>query len=141
VFDADAGLLALQSEVSCLMPAIRVRHEPEYVLVTLTGEIDFSVVAGLRERLFTLAGTGQPVVVDLDQVSFIDAAGLGVLAGAARRAAVHGASVHAVCARRQTRRLFRFTRLDRTVVLSGSVDEALQLLAATPDLAAAAAAV
>jgi anti-sigma B factor antagonist len=141
VFDADSGLRALQSEVSCFMPAIRVRYEPGYVLVTLAGEIDFSVVAGLRERLFTLAATGHPVVVDLDRVTFIDAAGLGVLAGAARRAAVHGASVHAVCARRQTRRLFRFTRLDRTVVLSGSMDEALQLLAATPDQTAAAAAV
>ena len=141
MFDADAELRMLQSEVSCLIPVIQVRHESEYVLVTLAGEIDFSAVAGLRERLFTLAGAGQPVVVDLDQVSFIDAAGLGVLAGAARRAAVHGASVHVVCARRQTRRLFRFTRLDRTVVLSGSMAEALQLLAATPDLPVTAAAV
>jgi anti-sigma B factor antagonist len=139
VLDADIGLQALQSEVSCLMPPIRVRYEPEYVLVTLVGELDFSVVAGLRERLFALAVTGQPVVVDLDRVTFIDAAGLGVLAGAARRAAVHGASVHVVCARRQTRRLFRFTRLDRTVMLSGSMGEALQLLAVTPDLTAAAA--
>jgi anti-sigma B factor antagonist len=141
VSDADTGLRAPQSEVSCLIPAIRVRHEPEYALVTLTGEIDFSVVTSLRERLFTLAGAGHPVLVDMDRVTFIDAAGLGVLAGAARRAAVHGVSVHAVCARRQTRRLFRFTRLDRTVVLSGSMAEALQLLDATPDLAATAAAV
>jgi anti-sigma B factor antagonist len=136
--DADTGLRALPSEVSCLIPVIRVRYEPEYVLVTLAGEIDFSAVVGLRERLFALASTGHPMVVDLDRVSFIDAAGLGVLAGAARRAAVHGVSVHAVCAQRQTRRLFRFTRLDRAVVLSGSMDEALQLLTVTPDLTAAA---
>jgi anti-sigma B factor antagonist len=141
VSDADSGLHALQAEVSCLIPAIRVRHEPEYVLVTLTGEIDFSAVTSLRERLFTLAGAGRPVVVDMDRVTFIDAAGLGVLAGAARRAAVHGVSVHAVCARRQIRRLFRFTRLDRTVVLSGNMAEARQLLDATSDLAAAAEAV
>ena len=141
MFDADIELRALQSEVSCLIPAIRVRYEPDYVLVTLTGEIDFAVVAGLRERLFALAGTGLPVVADLDGVSFIDAAGLGVLAGVARRAAVHGASLLVVCARPQTRRLFRFTRLDRTVVLSGSMAEALQLLAAPPDAPAAAVAV
>jgi anti-sigma B factor antagonist len=137
MFDADAGLPALQSEMSCLIPAIRVRHEPGYVLVTLTGEIDFSVVTGLRERLFAVASTGRPVVADLDRVSFIDAAGLGVLAGAARRADVHGASLHVVCARRQTRRLLRYTRLDQAVVLSGSMAEALQLLAVTPEVPAA----
>jgi anti-sigma B factor antagonist len=128
VIGADGGLRALQLEVACLIPVIRIQHEPEYVLVTLTGDIDFAAVTVLRDRLFASAGTGLPVVADLDGVTFIDAAGLGVLAGAARRAGLHGARLHVVCARRQTRRLFRLTRLDRVVVLSGSLDEALQLL-------------
>ncbi len=42
-----------------------------------------------------------------------------------------------VCARRQTRRLFRFTHLDRVVPLAGTLAEALQL-AAGPDVQAAA---
>ena len=138
--DGDSGLWGLQTlqpETACLNPVIRVRYEPEYVLVTLVGEIDFAAVAGLRERLFALTSSGRHVVADLDRVSFIDAAGLGVLAGAARRAAVHGASLHVVCARRQTRRLFRFTHLDRVVPLAGTLAEALQL-AAGPDVQAAA---
>src|SRR5436189_5493381 len=85
---------------------VLVRHEPDYVLVTVAGEVDFASAAGLRERLFTLASAGRPLVVDLARVSFIDAAGLGVLAGAARQAAAHGASLRVVCARRQVRRLF-----------------------------------
>ena len=136
--DDDARLCASQPEAFCLIPAIRIRHEPKYVLITLAGEVDFAVVATLSERLFALAASGRPIVADLDRVSFIDAAGLGVLAGASRRAAAHGGSLHVVCARRQTRRLFRFTRLDRTVMLSGSMGEALQLLTVTPDLTAAA---
>ena len=94
---------------------VLVRHEPDYVLVTVAGEVDFASAAGLRERLFTLASAGRPLVADLDRVSFIDAAGLGVLAGAARQAAVHGASLRVVCARRQVRRLFGLTRLDQAV--------------------------
>jgi hypothetical protein len=35
-----------------------------------------------------------------------------------------------VCARRQTRRLFRLTGLDRVVSLAGDMTEALQLMAA-----------
>lgn len=127
VFDADAGLPAPQPEAFCLIPVIRVRSEPEYVLITLVGEVDFAAVASLRERLFELAASGQPMVADLDLVSFIDAAGLGVLAGASRRAAAHGGSLYVVCARRQTRRLFRMTKLDRMIPLAGTITEALQL--------------
>jgi anti-sigma B factor antagonist len=137
VNEVDAGLRALQSEAFCLIPAIRVRHEPEYVLITLAGEVDFAAVASLRERLFALAASGRPMVADLDRVSFIDAAGLGVLAGAARRAGRHGAGLYAVCARRQTRRLFRMTKLDRVIPLAGTVAEALEL-AFGPDTTAAA---
>lgn len=137
MLDIDVGLRPLQPEAVCSIPVIRVRCEPEYVLITLAGEVDFAAVASLRERLFALAARGRPMVADLDQVSFIDAAGLGVLAGAARRAARHGASLHVVCARRQTRRLFRMTKLDRVIPLAGTIAEALQL-ALGPDTVVAA---
>jgi anti-sigma B factor antagonist len=111
-------------------PAVWVRHEPGYVLVSVAGEVDYAAVAGLREPLFALAGTGRPLVADLDRVSFIDAAGVGVLAGAARRAAAHGGSLQVVCTSGQTRRPFRLTGLDQVVPLAGSLAEALAALAA-----------
>jgi anti-sigma B factor antagonist len=116
---------------------IRVRREPGYVIVIVAGEIDFATVPRLRARLFALAAVGCPLVVDLDQVSYIDAAGLGALVSAARRAAVHGTSLHVVCARPQTRRLFRITGLDRVVPLAGTLAEALQAPSAKPPLASA----
>ena len=100
---------------------VLVRHEPEYVLVTVAGEVDFASAAGLRERLFTLASAGRPLVADLDRVSFIDAAGLGVLAGAARQAAAEGTSLQVVCARRRVRRLFGLTQLDQVVPVAASL--------------------
>ena len=102
---------------------VLVRHEPDYVLVTVAGEVDFASAARLRERLFTLASAGRPLVADLDRVSFIDAAGLGVLAGAARLAAAHGASLRVVCARRRVRQLFGLTRLDQAVPVAASLAE------------------
>ena len=118
-------------------PAIRVRHEPGYVLVSVAGEVDFAAVAGLREQLFALAGTGRPLVADLDRVCFIDAAGLGVLAGAARRAAARGGSLQVICAAGQARRPFRLTGLDQVVPLAGSLAEALVALEAAQAVAAA----
>src|SRR5690242_8796106 len=72
---------------------IGVRAEPGYVIITAAGEIDIFTVARLREELFTLAGDGRPLTADLDRVTFLGAAGLGALAGAARRAAARGASL------------------------------------------------
>jgi anti-sigma B factor antagonist len=109
---------------------IRARREPGYVVVSVAGEVDIATVPRLRERLSALAEDGLPMVADLDQVSFIDATGLGALAGAARQATAHGSSLHVVCARAQTRRLFRVTGLDRQVPLARDLAEALRALEA-----------
>jgi anti-anti-sigma factor len=69
---------------------VEVRQEPGHVLVTVAGEVDIATVPQLRERLAAPAASGRPLIVDLDWVTFLDAAGLGVLARAASRAAAHG---------------------------------------------------
>ena len=127
--DGDDGPCAVPPETGYVIPAVRVRRESGYVVVTLAGEVDYGTVPGLRERLFALAATGRPLVADLDRVSFIDAAGLGALAGAARRAAAAGTSLRVVCARPRIRRLFRVTGLDEAIPLAGTLDEALGMLA------------
>ncbi len=109
---------------------IEVRPERGYVMVAVAGEVDIATVTRLRERLFELAASGRTLVVDLDQVSFIDSAGLAALVGAARRAAAHGASLQAVCARPRTRQLFRLTGLDGRVPLARTLDGALESMAA-----------
>lgn len=107
---------------------IRARREPGCVVVTIVGEVDIATVARLRARLSALTAAGIPLVADLDQVSFIDATGLGALAGAARQAAAQGVSMYVVCGRAQTRRLFRVTGLDRQIPLARDLDEVLQTL-------------
>jgi len=109
---------------------IRVRREQGYAMVAVAGEVVIATVTRLRERLFELAASGRTLVVDLDQVSFIDSAGLAALVGAARRAAAHGASLQVVCARARTQQLFRLTGLDGPVPLARTLGGALESLAA-----------
>ncbi|HEY0933732.1 MAG TPA: STAS domain-containing protein [Trebonia sp.] len=111
--------------------SVTVRRERDVVIVEVTGDIDLSTVAGLRERLFALADSGQPLIIDLNRITFIDSTGLGVLVGVARRASVHGGSLHVVCSRPQTRNLLWLTGVDRRVPLSATVDGALMLLTAS----------
>jgi anti-sigma B factor antagonist len=91
---------------------IEVRHEQGCAIVTAAGEIDISTVAPLRERLFEVAASGAPLVVDLGQVSFIDSVGLATLVGAANRAAAHGGSLQVPRALPKIRQLVRLTGLD-----------------------------
>ena len=110
---------------------IRVGREQGCATVTVAGEIDIATVARLRERLFELAASGQPLIADLDQVKLpSDSAGLAALVGAARRAAAHGASLHVICTRPRTRQLFRLAGLDRQIPLARTLDEALESAAA-----------
>jgi anti-sigma B factor antagonist len=101
----------------------------------VAGEVDIATVVELRERLVRMTASGAPLIVDLDRVSFIDAAGLGALVGAASQAAAHGASLQVVCARAHIRRLFGLTRLDRYLRLGHTVADALQALTAEKAMA------
>ncbi len=122
----------MASQVTSKALTIRVQHEPAHVIVTVAGEIDITTASRLRERLFDLAVAGRPVVVDLDHVSLADATGLGVLVGAARRAAARGTNLHVVCAQPETLRLLRSTGLDRQISLARTVNEALMRPDASP---------
>ena len=109
---------------------ISARHEPGYAIVTAAGEIDIATVTPLREQLVELAASGRPLVADLDQVTFIDSAGLSALVGAAKRTAVSGGSLHVVCARPRIRQLFRLTGLDHQIPLARTLDEAREAVVA-----------
>lgn len=113
-------------------PSITTRDdESGAVVAEVAGEIDMSTVAGLRSRLYELADSGQPLIVDLDQVTFIDSTGLGVLVGTARRAEAHGTGLHLVCSQDQTLKLLWLTGLDRRIPLSATVGKALAQLNAS----------
>jgi anti-sigma B factor antagonist len=85
-----------------------------YAVVTPVGEVDLSNVGRLREVLNELyLRAGADVVVDLDQISFIDSAGLGALIGARRRAYGVNGSLTLVCSQERILRVLAITRLDR----------------------------
>jgi len=110
---------------------IEVRQGHGYAIVTAAGEIDISTVTRLRERLFDIAASGRPLVVDFGQVSFIDSVGLAMLVGTANRAAAHGRSLQVACAPPKIRELLRLAGLDRRIALPRTLDEALGARAAT----------
>lgn len=111
--------------------AIEVRQEQGSAIVAAAGEIDISTATRLRERLFEIAASGHPLVLDLDRVSFIDSVGLATLAGTAKRASAHGGSLQVACAQPKIRQLLRLTGLDCRMAVARTPGEALEGGAAT----------
>ena len=107
------------------MMVVQVRLQGGYTVITVAGEVDIATAPQLGHHLAALAGSGRPVIADLDQVSFIDAAGLRVLSAAARQAAAAGGSLHVVSGRYQVRRVFALTGLDRQIPLARTLAGAL----------------
>lgn len=70
---------------------VSARAEPGYLCAALTGALDITRAADLREQLLDLLRPAAcRIVIDLSAVSSADASGLAVLIGAARRARLLG---------------------------------------------------
>jgi len=80
--------------------------------ISAVGEIDSTSAPVLRERLEdVLAGDVQQLVVDLVGVTFLDSAGLCVLAAAHRKAATQGIGMQVLAASRAVIRPLQITGL------------------------------
>lgn len=97
-----------------------------WTVVAASGEIDVATAPELRERLTDLVDAGATrLVVDLEDVDFIDSTGLGVLVGAVRRARGDEGDVRLVCTNPRILKVFQATGLHEVFVIGATVDEAI----------------
>jgi anti-sigma B factor antagonist len=99
-------------EAGASMSTTVVPH-PARAAVVLGGEIDFSTCPGIRRCLMAaISGGNVHLAVDMSGVTFIDAAGIGVLVAAANRAREAGGGLSLVAPSRQVQRLLDVFHLD-----------------------------
>ena len=85
-------------------------------VVTVAGELDMSTAPAFEAMLDRSIDQGvRQVVVDLDEVSFIDSTGVRVIVCAAARLHDAGGSLRLVYGDANVRRLFEILALDRVV--------------------------
>jgi len=98
-------------------------------VVTPRGTVELANCDELREkRKEVIAQPRRGVVVDMDDVDFIDSAGLGVLVGGMKRAAQKGIGFAIACNNHRHKNLFKMTKLDLVFKLYDSLDEAVNSL-------------
>lgn len=104
---------------------IRTEQDGNICTVVLAGEVDVYTAPVLKDKLVSIIEGGcVDVVVDLQNVAFIDSSGLGVLVSALRRSRERGGAVRIVCTRESILKVFRITGLDKVFPLFSDAAEA-----------------
>ncbi len=104
---------------------IDIRDGDGYKILRPSGDLDVYTVGSLRDALGQLIeGQAPRVVVDLDDVPFMDSSGLGALMGGVRRLRESGGDLAISCTREQHLKLFTITGFGEGVSIAPTVEEA-----------------
>jgi anti-sigma B factor antagonist len=98
---------------------------PGVYVVRLKGEFDFVHAPAARADINNLIESdARRVVVNLDEVEYIDSAGLGVLVGTLARMRERDGELEVVCNAPRIRRVFDITKLRHILTLHETEEEA-----------------
>ena len=102
------------------------RSDGDRAVVQVGGEVDVATCPQLQAALAELVDRGfHQLIVDLEQVSFLDCAGIGVLVDARRRVQEHGGSLRLVRPAPLVRRVLEVTGMTAVFPIDGSLGMAL----------------
>jgi anti-sigma B factor antagonist len=103
----------------------------DVTLLTVQGGLDARTAADLKPEVVAIGESGsKKVVVDLAGLTLIDSSGVGVLISLFKRVRAAGGQVCFAGVQAQPKEVFRLLRLDRSLDLCATVDEAIGKLGA-----------
>ena len=106
--------------------SLSTRTEGDRTVVTVGGEIDVYTAPKLREQLIDLVSSGNyHLVVDMENVDFLDSTGLGVLVGGLKKVRAHEGSMELICSQDRLLKIFRITGLAKVFTIHESESAAL----------------
>lgn len=102
--------------------------ESDVRITRLVGEVDLHSAAELSTKLNSVIAADPKVVLDLDEVGFLDSTGLGALVSARTNATEHGGDLVLVCTQQRLLKLFAITGLQSVFQFHDSVAAAVEAL-------------
>jgi anti-anti-sigma factor len=103
--------------------------ERDIVIVYLKGRLDAASSSNVKAALKNLIETGQlKIIVDLQEVPFIDSSGLAALVSGLRMAREKGGNIVLSRVQAQAQTVFRLTMLDRVFAIHPTPEDAQQSL-------------
>ena len=106
--------------------SLDTREQGGCTVIEVGGEIDVYTAPKLRECIVDLVNRGNyHLVVDMEDVEFLDSTGLGVLVGGLKRVRAHDGSLRRVCTQERLLTIFRITGLTKVFAIYDTVDTAV----------------
>ena len=116
--EAQPGQLRCQVQFANRSPADQVASCD----IDVDGVIDIATATELRDILVNTIDNGTVhLTIDIDDVEFLDASGLGVLVGASKRIRAEGGSLSLICSNKRLLQIFRITGLTKAFGLPSSI--------------------
>ena len=102
-------------------------HEADgTTVVAVGGEIDVYTAPRLRDKFTELVAAGSyDIIVDMQNVEFLDSTGLGVLVGGLKKVRAHEGSMELICSQDRLLKIFRITGLAKVFTIHESESAAL----------------
>ena len=105
--------------------AVHSREVGAATVIAVSGELDIHTAPDLTEVLSPAIAAGQPVIVDLTDVTFMDSSGLSVFVTALKRAREADTTLVLVVSEPRVLRVFWFTGIDTLIDIHATLDSAL----------------
>jgi anti-sigma B factor antagonist len=122
----DAAGATSEGESTHVDLSLTTRQADGKTIVSVGGEIDVYTAPKLRDKISELVASGAyDIVIDMQQVEFLDSTGLGVLVGGLKKVRAHDGSLRLVCNQDRLLKIFRITGLAKVFVIHETADEAL----------------
>ena len=120
----DRGRAALGGDTVDL--SLQTREVDSRTIVAVGGEIDVYTAPKLRDKITELVGDGHHnLVIDMENVDFLDSTGLGVLVGGLKKVRAHDGTMELICSQDRLLKIFRITGLAKVFVIHDSLAAAL----------------
>ncbi|MGO4258160.1 STAS domain-containing protein [Marmoricola sp. RAF53] len=105
---------------------LTTRETDGRTVVVVGGEIDVYTAPKLRDKITELVNAGHhSLLVDLEQVEFLDSTGLGVLVGGLKKVRAQDGSMSLICSQDRLLKIFRITGLAKVFTIHDSEADAL----------------
>ena len=106
--------------------SLETRHEDGHTIIEVGGEIDVYTAPKLRDKITELVGDGHhDLVIDMENVDFLDSTGLGVLVGGLKKVRAHDGTMELICSQDRLLKIFRITGLAKVFTIHESESSAL----------------
>jgi anti-sigma B factor antagonist len=106
--------------------SLNTREVDSRTIVAVGGEIDVYTAPKLRDKITELVGEGHhQLVIDMENVDFLDSTGLGVLVGGLKKVRAHEGSMELICSQDRLLKIFRITGLAKVFTIHESESAAL----------------